>query len=515
MAATTPATPPRKTFVQKGLSLFTEVRQGEEVRALKLVGAFFLLLTAYYVIKTVREPMLLADGSAELKAYASGGQAIALLFFVPFYGWVASKLSRGKLILGVCGFFLLCLQIFFVPALEAEEIAAEMRTSEAAAEAQANDETADADVAPDENQPEQTDAIPSDQADAEAASEQEDEEERPLPSLSDFLTLGYWFYVWVGIFSLATIAQFWSFANDIYNEEQGKRLFPLIAIGSTVGAAMGSAIPAFLFDQGVSSPYMLQIAFVLLFAHAGLLYSVHRSAVGDPPAPGKASTDEPLSKSGGFGMIFSDRYLFLIATVIFLLNVVNTLGEYLLSDLVVAEAVRQFEAGEVDSVGQAIGAFYGKFFLFVNIATVSVQALAVSRIVKHLGLKGVLFALPIVALGTYGLAAIGVGFAVFRASKMAENTTDYSVMNTGKALLWLPTSREAKYKAKQAIDTFVVRLGDLTQALVVFVGTTWFAFGVRQFALLNVVLILLWLAATVWLLRLHTQRSAETSHVER
>src|SRR5262249_28296797 len=76
----------------------------------------------------------------------------------------------------------------------------------------------------------------------------------------------------------------------------------------------------------------------------------------------------------------------------------------------------------------------------------------------------------------------------------AENATDYSIMNTARQLLWLPTSREEKYKAKQAIDTFFVRTGDLLSAALVYIGTAMVQFGVRGFATANVLLTIGWLA---------------------
>ena len=96
---------------------------------------------------------------------------------------------------------------------------------------------------------------------------------------------------------------------------------------------------------------------------------------------------------------------------------------------------------------------------------------------------------PLVALGAYGLIAAGAGLAVIRWAKIAENATDYSVMNTARQLVWLPTSRDEKYKAKQAVDTFFVRTGDVLQAVLVFAGTTWLGLGAPGFALTNVGLV--------------------------
>jgi AAA family ATP:ADP antiporter len=74
-------------------------------------------------------------------------------------------------------------------------------------------------------------------------------------------------------------------------------------------------------------------------------------------------------------------------------------------------------------------------------------------------------------------------------------------MNTARQMLWLPTSREEKYKAKQAADTFIVRAGDLASAGLVFVGSAMLEFGAQQFAFANVVLCLVWLGVALLLLK--------------
>jgi AAA family ATP:ADP antiporter len=156
-----------------------------------------------------------------------------------------------------------------------------------------------------------------------------------------------------------------------------------------------------------------------------------------------------------------------------------------------------------------IGAFYGAYFFWVNVLAVILQGFVASRLVKRFGLGGALFVLPFVALGAYGAIAFGAGFAVIRLAKTAENATDYSIMNVARQLLWLPTSREEKYKAKQAADTFVVRAGDVLAAVLVWVGTTMLSIGAHAFALVNIVLVGVWLSLAYILVRGYKQRSAE------
>ena len=211
---------------------------------------------------------------------------------------------------------------------------------------------------------------------------------------------------------------------------------------------------------------------------------------------------------GGFALVLSNPYLRLIAALIVLLNVVNTTGEYLVARLLSAE-VRELAALDPLFDKQAyIGAFTGSYQFWVGVTALLLQAFVTSRLVRHRGLAGVLFALPLIALGGYAIVAAGAGFALVRWIKTAENATDYSIMNTARQMLWLPTTREEKYKAKQAIDTFFVRAGDLLAAGVVFVGTNLIPRGVAGFARLNVVLVLVAMVAAWLLLREYRRLTA-------
>jgi AAA family ATP:ADP antiporter len=142
---------------------------------------------------------------------------------------------------------------------------------------------------------------------------------------------------------------------------------------------------------------------------------------------------------------------------------------------------------------EVISAFYGDFFFWVNLMGVLVQMFVVSRVLKYFGVRAALFVLPVVAFGGYAAIALVGGAAVLRVAKTAENSIDYSLQNTVKQALFLPTSREAKYKAKAAIDTFFVRFGDTAAAAIVFVGLHFIGLGPRGFASANVALVIIWI----------------------
>ncbi len=316
-----------------------------------------------------------------------------------------------------------------------------------------------------------------------------------LGSLAGVPHLGFVFFVWVGIFSLTSIAQFWSYANEIYTRPEGDRLFPLIAIGSTAGAPLGAAVAARLFAQGLNPFVMMEIAAAILLVHL----SLYRVVAARMAARAGRPVVEPIRAGNGFALVLKSPYLRLVALLLVLLNIVNTLGEYILGQAVVSQADALLALDAAFDKQAYVGTFYGRYFLLTNLVAIALQAFVVSRLVKRLGLRGAVFALPVVALCAYGAAATGAALGLLLYVKVAENGTDYSVMNTAKQMIWLPTSREEKYKAKQAIDTFFVRAGDMLAAGVVFVGTHFIHKGVAGFARLNVVFVLL-ACGVAWLL---------------
>jgi AAA family ATP:ADP antiporter len=329
-----------------------------------------------------------------------------------------------------------------------------------------------------------------------------------LLALGVGLRVGIVFFLWVGIFNVMVIAQFWGFAADLYTEEQGKRLFPLIGVGASLGAWVGSLRAGQLVEGFGPSRLLIGGAVVLLFCIA-LARVVNRvTARGEKAA---VQADEKLKEGpSGFSMILSDRYLTLMALLVVALNVVNTSGEYLFGRYVVDAAKAAYGDGAASEAArqQFIGATYSSYFGYVNLIGFLLQMFVVSRVFKFLGVARAVFIHPIVALVGYLGMVRAPSFEFVRWLKIADNSLDYSLGNTTKQALWLPTSREAKYKAKQAVDSFCQRAGDVLQAGIVYGGELG-SLGVSGFAVLNVVFVAGWLAVAKGLnARLHAQAAA-------
>jgi AAA family ATP:ADP antiporter len=415
----------KPSLVERALSVVTEVRAGEAVPALLLTLNVCLVLTASLILKPVRDGLVLAmESGAEYKSYMGGAIALALVFAVPAYARYSDRVPKLRLVISVTLFFALHLGLFFGAA--------------------------------------------------------------HLPALEP--RLGLVFYLWHGIFNMMIVAQFWSFANDLYSVEQGQRLFPLLGIGQTLGAFAGSLLSVALLHWFGTYPLML-VSAALLVASAGLAALAHRKFGRHAPREVEAR-----DTAGAFKLVRSDRYLLLIAVFTVVFTLVNTNGEFMLGKLFKQSANELLASGALarSEVKQHISEQYAQFYLGVNLLTLLLQSFLVSRVIRRLGVRGGLLVLPVIALTDALAVAILPVLAVLRIGKALENSSDYSFNNTTRNMLWLSTSPEAKYKAKQAVDSFFVRFGDVTSALFVAVLSGMLGLGVRAFALVNLLLIGVW-----------------------
>jgi AAA family ATP:ADP antiporter len=444
MAGTAPSPPPAdKGPLERLLSPFADVHRGEAIGALLLTLLMFLLLGSYYMLKTAREVFILSEGGAEVKSYASAGQAVLLLFLVPAYGAFASRVSRIQLVTWVSLFFASNIALFAL---------------------------------------------------AERA----------------HLSVGVPYFLWLGVYNVMVIAQFWAFANDIYTPDQGKRLFPLIGVGSSLGAWAGSERAGRVME--FAGPLRLLVGGAAVLVVCVLLARIiDRYARRNAPARDAGRVDEPLGEGkSAFGLLFSNRYLMLIAALVLLLNVVNTTGEYLFGKYVVQNAVAQFGSGAASETarGKYIGETYSAFFSNVNLLGLLLQMFVVSAIFRTMGVSRALFIHPIIAGVGYLMMLRAPSFNFIRWLKTADNAVDYSLGNTTKQALWLPTTRQEKYKAKQAVDSFCVRAGDVIQAGIVYTGELA-SFSITAFAALNVVMTAAWLVVARGLSRRLREQTAD------
>jgi AAA family ATP:ADP antiporter len=452
----------RLSRLERFLKLFTDVKPGEGPTAVLMFLNVFLILCAYYFIKPLREGWIaISDISGlskmEVKAYTSFGQSLLLIPVVALYGSLSSRVSRAALITGASLFCLSNLLIFWAlqPGVFFEYLPAS----------------------------------------------------------------GIAFYLWVGMFSVFVVAQFWTFAADIYSDERGKRLLPMIAIGATAGAAAGSGIADRLVEWGIVATDQLLLAATLpLGASIAITRYVdaHSSRDGAGSAERKPAKPKAAQKDG-LRALLGHPFLLVTAALTLLFSWVNTNGENLLFRVVQQFLSQQAVQGGVTDPTAVLEftragttAFYTNFYFWVNGVALVLQAFVCSRLLRLGGFGAILMILPVISLLSYSAIALVPVLAVVKAMKIAENSVDYSIHNTARHVLWLPVSSALKFKGKPAIDTFVVRIGDGFAALTVLLGERVLSLSNQGFAVINVVLVVLWLGFGLTLVQLHGRFGRES-----
>jgi len=220
------------------------------------------------------------------------------------------------------------------------------------------------------------------------------------------------------------------------------------------------------------------------------------------------------SGRSAISIVFASRFLIAVAVITLLLSWVNTNGENLLF-----RVVQEFLKGQAlkESISDANAllaftrdgttAFYGDFYFWVNIMALLLQAFVASRLLKYGGFGAILLTMPVIALVSYTAMAFVPVLAIVKAMKIMENSTDYSINNTARNVLWLPVSAEMKYKGKPTIDSLFVRMGDGIAALTVLIGVQILALSTQSFFVLNVVLVFIWIALAFVVIREHRRLS--------
>ncbi len=365
-----------------------DIRDDDELKGLFIATAYgFFIMFSYYILRAVRDEIS-SDDRGNLQILWTAVFFVMLLA-VPAYSWLASKFSRGVFVPLANRFFIACLVTFWLCLV----------------------------------------FLPA--------------EARPW--------IDRVFYVWTSVFALFVVTVFWGFMSDCFDNNQGKRLFSFIAVGSSIGGMAGSAVTAVLAES-IPVFALLLLACIPLEMASWCASSLHRRFnTGQVDTPGEAGRAISGNAWSGMKAVFASRYLLGIAAFIALMTFVSTMLYFQQAGLV-AEAFA--DRGERT-------AFYAKVDFLVNALTIIFQVYLTARIIRWLGVGVTLAIVPVamtlgfVALGVYPtLAVLVVVQVIYRAGR-------YGLTKPAREILWTVLDRQAKYKSKPFLDAAVYRGGDL------------------------------------------------------
>ena len=357
-----------------------------------LVTAFaynFLLFTAYYILRPLRDSMGVTGGVENLDDLF-GWTLVGMLIAVPVYGWISGRFRRAAFLPWIYVFFMAQLLGFWAIFTTQTDDAATARV----------------------------------------------------------------FFVWVSVFNLFIVSVFWSFMADLFDREQGKRVFAFIAAGASTGGILGASIPAF-FAETLGDVNLLLISAGLLAASLIPIRSLLRWSASRPAATARG--DERAiggNPFAGFTRVFSSGYLSGIALFVFLMAAVSTFLYLQQADLL---SVHFPDRGERT-------AFLGRIELVVNVAVVLVQVFAVGRLTSRYGLPVMITLVPLFVVAGFLLIAASPTLATLVSVYVFRRLGQYAVVRPCREMLYTTVDRESKYKAKNVNDTLVYRTSDYVVA---------------------------------------------------
>ncbi len=298
------------------------------------------------------------------------------------------------------------------------------------------------------------------------------------------------FYLFGDLFSTLMVATFFAFLNDSVTPDAAKRLYGLVGLGGVTGGAFGSITVAG-FIRSVDTAGWLWIAFGVGLAIVLVAFAAGRLVADSAPATPEAQPEPEPEVGGnpaldGARLVFRSPYLLAIVAIVGIYEIVSTILDF------------QFTATVAHYLqGPAIGAQFATVFAITNTVAFLVQLFLTSLIMTRLGVGIALLVLPVAILcGSAGFMILPI---LWMGSLLntADNGFSYSINQSAKESLYVPTTKEEKYKAKAFIDMFLQRFAKALAvgiSLGVTVVFTDFE-SIRWLSAVTVPLILIWLFA--------------------
>jgi len=299
------------------------------------------------------------------------------------------------------------------------------------------------------------------------------------------------YYVWISVFSLYHLSVFWTFMSGLYDKEQAKRLFSIIAMGATAGALAGPAVAA-TFVTKIGNLNLLLIASVMLVATIPIVFrleGLRGSQPGQADVQAKLTSDQELSGNpfSGFKTFISNPYLLAIGLFILLYVVMNTFIYFELRKML----------GEFDRDTRT--QIWASIDLAVNLLTFVTALFLTGRLATRFGMPATLALIPLFMVGGWLVVALSPVLAVLIGLQVARRAGNYAITRPGREMLFTAVDADTRFKAKPVIDIVVYRGGDVITAWFYTALTATLGLGLAGIAAIAAAIAAAWAGAGIYL----------------
>lgn len=318
-----------------------------------------------------------------------------------------------------------------------------------------------------------------------------------MASVSEKTLIEKSFYVWISVFAMFHLSVFWSFMSDIFNKQQARRLFAIIAAGASAGALIGPLVPTiFVTYSGIQN--LILIASILLMFPIPIILTLSKlksKALNNA----EMNTDSDNFKIGGnpfsgFKTFISNPYMLAIGVFILLYTMISTFVYFEQKNLLAPydRATRTQILGSIDWI--------------VNVLTFGIAFFATSRIVNKMGMGRTLALMPIlVCVGILVLAFAPI-IVVLLALQVTRRAGNYAVTKPAREMLFTEVSKEDRFKTKPVIDVVVYRGGDSVTAWLFTGLTEGLGLGFTAIGVIGATVAALWAGVGIWVGKLYDSK---------
>ena len=286
-------------------------------------------------------------------------------------------------------------------------------------------------------------------------------------------------YIFREAYIVLIIEQYWSFVNSTLNSKQARWINgPFCAVGSLGSIAGGTLVKHLAVPLGSETLLLLAAASLI---PAAACSAIAYSLAGEP----QPSEEEKGGRQGhtGVRVLFRSRYLIFILLLVITTQVVSTVLDLRFNGLV-EESIPDKDART---------AFYGKFYgQWLGTSALVLQLIMVPLLLQLLPLRLIHLGIPMIHFIACGVLTIAPSLRSGATAFLFFKAFDYSLFRAGKEIFYIPLFFDARYRAKQVIDSFGYRSAKSGSALVIgLLGLVWTIFGVA-FSITAMVMAAIW-----------------------
>ena len=314
-----------------------------------------------------------------------------------------------------------------------------------------------------------------------------------MASVSEKTLIEKSFYVWISVFAMFHLSVFWSFMSDIFNKQQARRLFAIIAAGASAGALIGPLVPTlFVTYSGIQN--LILIASILLMFPIPIILTLSKlksKALNNADSDNFKIGGNPFS---GFKTFVSNPYMLAIGVFILLYTMISTFVYFEQKNLLAAydRATRTQILGSIDWI--------------VNVLTFGIAFFATSRIVNNMGMGRTLALMPLLVCAGILVLAFAPIIVVLLALQVTRRAGNYAVTKPAREMLFTEVSKEERFKTKPVIDVVVYRGGDSVTAWLFTGLTEGLGLGFTAIGVIGATVAALWAGVGIWVGKLYDSK---------